>query len=62
MIGLFHRLGGVSKPDAAALTVLIRLATLWFGVVVGLAALWVEDRLDRQAGGSLPPARRSSIR
>jgi len=62
MIGLFHRLGGVSKPDAAALTVLIRLATLWFGVVAGLAALWVEDRLDRQAGGSRPPARRSSIR
>ena len=48
MIGLFHRLGGVSKPDAAAVTVLIRLATLWFAVLVGLAALAVEDRLDRR--------------
>ena len=62
MIGLFHRLGGVSKPDAAAVTVLIRLATLWFAVVVGLVALWVEDRRDRAQAGGSPPARRSSIR
>ena len=62
MIGLFHRLGGVSKADAAAVTVLIRLATLWFAVAVGLVALGVEDRLDRRQAGGSPPARRSSIR
>jgi glycosyltransferase 2 family protein len=62
MIGLFHRLGGVSKPDAAAVTVLIRLATLWFAVMVGLVALGVEDRLERRQAGGSPPARRSSIR
>ena len=62
MIGLFHRLGGVSKPDAAAVTVLIRLATLWFAVVVGLVALGIEDRLERRQAGGSPPARRSSMR
>jgi uncharacterized membrane protein YbhN (UPF0104 family) len=62
MIGLFHRLGGVSKADAAAVTVLVRLATLWFAVVVGLVALGVEDRLDRRQADGSPPARRSSIR
>lgn len=33
-------LQGLSLADAAAATVLIRLATLWFAVVLGLLALW----------------------
>ena len=62
VIGLFHRRGGVSKPYAAAVTVLIRLAMLWFAVVVGLVALGIEDRLERRQAGGSPPARRSSMR
>ena len=47
MTGLIRVLGDVPKAAAAAATVLIRLATLWFAVVVGLAALAVEERLAR---------------
>jgi uncharacterized protein (TIRG00374 family) len=43
MVGLLM-LGGLSSGDAVAATVLIRLATLWFAVVLGLAALtdWIR--------------------
>jgi uncharacterized protein (TIRG00374 family) len=47
MTGLIRVLGDVPKAAAAAATVLIRLATLWFAVAVGLLALAVEERLAR---------------
>jgi uncharacterized membrane protein YbhN (UPF0104 family) len=49
MTGLIHVLGDTSKAAAAAATVLIRLATLWFAVVLGLLGLAVEARLHRRA-------------
>ena len=57
MTGLIRVLGDVPKAAAAAATVLIRLATLWFAVALGLLALLVEERLARRQ-----PVRRSSIR
>jgi glycosyltransferase 2 family protein len=57
MTGLIRVLGDAPKAAAAAATVLIRLATLWFAVAVGLVALAVEERLFRAQ-----PVRRSSIR
>lgn len=58
MTGLMRVLGDVSKAGAAAATVLIRLATLWFAVVLGLIGLAVEERLATRA----QPVRRSSMR
>jgi uncharacterized membrane protein YbhN (UPF0104 family) len=50
MTGLIRVLGDVSKAAAAAATVLIRLATLWFAVALGLVGLAVEERLaNRQS-------------
>jgi glycosyltransferase 2 family protein len=57
MTGLMRALGDVSKAAAAAATVLIRLATLWFAVALGLVGLAVEERLARHQ-----PVRRSSMR
>jgi glycosyltransferase 2 family protein len=57
MTALLRALADVPKAGAAAATVLIRLATLWFAVAVGLIGLAVEERLSRQ-----DPVRRSSIR
>jgi len=51
MTGLMRVLGDVSKAGAAAATVLIRLATLWFAVGVGLVALALEERLARRTSG-----------
>ena len=48
MTGLIRVLGDVSKAPAAAATVLIRLATLWFAVALGLVGLAVEERAARQ--------------
>jgi uncharacterized membrane protein YbhN (UPF0104 family) len=48
MTGLFQTLAGVGAAAAAAATVLIRLSTLWFSVVLGLAALALEQRLARR--------------
>jgi uncharacterized membrane protein YbhN (UPF0104 family) len=45
MIGLIRVLGDVPRAAAAAATVLIRLATLWYGVALGLIGLAVEARL-----------------
>ena len=59
MTGLIRVLGDVPKAAAAAATVLIRLATLWFAVALGLIGLAVEQRLARAQPAS---ARRSSIR
>ena len=58
MTGLIRVLGDVSKAGAAAATVLIRLATLWFAVALGVLGLAVEERLARYPDS----ARRSSIR
>ena len=57
MTGLIRLLGDTSKAAAAAATVLIRLATLWYGVLLGLVGLAVEERLARRQ-----PVRRSSMR
>jgi uncharacterized membrane protein YbhN (UPF0104 family) len=63
MAGLMRALGDVSKAGAAAATVLIRLATLWFAVAIGLIGLAVEQRLARKARVAQPvSARRSSMR
>jgi uncharacterized membrane protein YbhN (UPF0104 family) len=58
MTGLMRVLGDVSKAAAAAATLLIRVATLWFAVGLGLVGLAVEERLAR----ARQPVRRSSIR
>jgi uncharacterized membrane protein YbhN (UPF0104 family) len=47
MTGLMRVLGEVPKAAAAAATVLIRLATFWFAVVLGLVGLAVEEWLFR---------------
>jgi glycosyltransferase 2 family protein len=47
MTGLIRALGDTTKVAAAAATVLIRLATLWFAVALGLVGLAVEERLAR---------------
>ena len=56
MTGLIRVLGEVPKAGAVAATVLIRLATLWFAVAVGLLGLAVEERLARRQ-----PLRRSAM-
>jgi uncharacterized protein (TIRG00374 family) len=66
--GLLRVLADVAPADAAAATVLARLATLWFAVALGAAALGVDHRLSR--GGYVPDSadpgpeapRRSSMR
>ena len=50
MTGLIRHLGDTTKVSAAAATVLIRLATLWFAVALGLIGLAVEERLARAPG------------
>jgi glycosyltransferase 2 family protein len=47
MTGLIEVLSDASRAAAVAATVLIRLATLWFAVVLGLAGLGVELLLER---------------
>jgi len=49
MTALIRALGDVSRAAAVAATVLIRLATLWFAVAIGLVGLAVEQRLARKA-------------
>jgi uncharacterized membrane protein YbhN (UPF0104 family) len=58
MTALIKALGDTTKAQAAAATVLIRLSTLWFAVVLGLVGLAVEERLYRRS----QPVRRSSMR
>jgi uncharacterized membrane protein YbhN (UPF0104 family) len=57
MTGLIQVLSDASRAAAVAATVLIRLATLWFAVALGLVGLGVELALERRQ-----PARRSSMR
>jgi uncharacterized membrane protein YbhN (UPF0104 family) len=57
MTGLIRVLGDVPRAGAVAATVLIRLATLWFAVALGLVGLAVEEWLYRRQ-----PVRRSSMR
>jgi glycosyltransferase 2 family protein len=49
MTGIIRVLGDVSRAAAAAATVLIRLATLWFAVALGLGGLAVEERHARRS-------------
>ena len=58
MTALIKALGDTTKGQAAAATVLIRHATLWFAVALGLIGLAVEERLYRRS----QPVRRSSSR
>ena len=58
---LIRVLGDVPKAAAVAATVLIRLATLWFAVAIGLVGLAVEERLARRQRQPVS-ARRSSMR
>jgi uncharacterized protein (TIRG00374 family) len=58
MTGLIRHLGDTTKAGAAAATLLIRLSTLWFAVVLGLIGLAVEERSYRRS----QPVRRSSMR
>jgi uncharacterized membrane protein YbhN (UPF0104 family) len=56
MTGLIQVLGDVPKAAAVAATVLIRLATLWFAVALGLVGLAVEEwqyRLQRRREASI---------
>jgi uncharacterized membrane protein YbhN (UPF0104 family) len=63
MAGLFVVLADASRADAVAATVLIRLATLWFAVLLGLCALGLETRYVSPEPEPEPdPERRSSIR
>jgi uncharacterized membrane protein YbhN (UPF0104 family) len=43
MVGLLI-LNNVAQPQAVAATVLIRLATLWFAVALGIFALSLPER------------------
>lgn len=52
MTALFQALGNVPRAAATALTVLVRLATLWFGVALGFAALALETRLGGRVGSA----------
>jgi uncharacterized membrane protein YbhN (UPF0104 family) len=58
MTGLIQVLSDASRAAAVAATVLIRLATLWFAVALGLVGLAVELALERSQrerdGQSLP--------
>ena len=58
MTGLIQVLGDVPKAAAVAATVLIRVATLWFAVALGLVGLAVEEWQYRRR----QPVRRSSMR
>jgi uncharacterized membrane protein YbhN (UPF0104 family) len=57
MAALIKTLGDTTKAQAAAATLLIRFATLWFAVALGLVGLAVEEGLYRRQ-----PVRRSSMR
>ena len=60
MIGLIRVLGNTSRAAAAAATLLIRLATLWFAVALGLLGLAVESRVAaRSKSGRAGKARTS---
>lgn len=54
MTGLLRALSGATAAGAAAATVLIRVATLWFAVAVGLLALGLEERITRRSGVCQP--------
>ena len=46
---------GVDEPTAAAATILTRLATLWFAVLLGVAAMtWLRRRMPTAAGALDP--------
>jgi uncharacterized membrane protein YbhN (UPF0104 family) len=51
MTGLIQVLSDASRAAAVAATVLIRLATLWFAVALGLVGLGVELALERSQRG-----------
>jgi uncharacterized protein (TIRG00374 family) len=61
LTALSRRLLDLSKDTATASTVLIRIATLWFGVVIGLIAFAVLTRKLARRGISLDNDVRSAI-
>lgn len=44
---------GMPVPDAVAATVLIRMTTLWFAVLLGLGCLWCQNRTCRATRQSI---------
>lgn len=56
--GLLLLTARLSRAKAAAATLLIRFSTLWFGVVIGLLALWV---FRRRFGGVDAAAREDEV-
>ena len=51
MVGLLAW-SGMALPDAVAATVLIRVCTLWFAVLLGVAALPIVAGADRRQAGA----------
>jgi uncharacterized membrane protein YbhN (UPF0104 family) len=51
MTGLLQSLGGsnMTKEVATAATILVRLATLWFAVAIGMVALTIFRTQQRKA-------------
>jgi glycosyltransferase 2 family protein len=45
LAGMFGTVAGLSRGPAVALTFIIRLATLWFAALVGIAGLFVVRRV-----------------
>jgi uncharacterized protein (TIRG00374 family) len=45
MAGMFRTVAGLSGGTAVALTFVIRLATLWFATLLGVAGLFVMRRI-----------------
>jgi uncharacterized protein (TIRG00374 family) len=45
-------LSGVPRAIASTSTIIIRIATLWFGVFLGLAGLFVYNRTQKKVSGS----------
>lgn len=56
--------GGFDEPTAVAATILTRLATLWFAVIIGIVAVWLvrrelpvsDEALEQMEGRGADPA------
>jgi uncharacterized protein (TIRG00374 family) len=59
LVALVH--GGLDHSTAAAATLLIRLATLWYAVLVGAVALWVFRRRYDRATPVTPAAIKPAV-
>lgn len=55
-------LQGLERDLAALLTFIVRLCTLWFGVLVGMVFLWLVRRRQRESGSPKGPPGTSEAR